>query len=223
MPAARASACCSSPPMTRRREAAQALAGDSREIVVEPFGDIWLRDTGADHASATAQARDFGFNGWGGKYDLPGDDDIGARLRRRGGISRPSAATGCSKAARSTATAPAWSSPPSNACSTPTAIPRLTQGEIEARLRDDLGFTERAVARRRAAQRSYRRPCRQSRALRRRPGGSRFPSRRTTIPTGWSISDAAQRARGVRRDRGRPHPLARPRRCATTRSFRRAT
>jgi agmatine deiminase len=58
--------------------AARALAPFA-SVVVEPFGDIWLRDTGpillSDHS-----ARDFRFNGWGGKYDLPGDDDVGLRL-----------------------------------------------------------------------------------------------------------------------------------------------
>ena len=57
-------------------------------IIVEPFGDIWLRDTAADHAVAAAPSRraaDFAFNGWGGKYDLAGDSDIGARLAARGG------------------------------------------------------------------------------------------------------------------------------------------
>ena len=52
------------------------------EVVVEPFGDIWLRDT-AVILTGDGTARDFGFNGWGGKYDLPGDDDVGARLARR--------------------------------------------------------------------------------------------------------------------------------------------
>jgi agmatine deiminase len=55
------------------------------EVVVELFGDIWLRDT-APIIDGNGRARDFGFNGWGGKYDLPGDDDIGARLARRRGI-----------------------------------------------------------------------------------------------------------------------------------------
>ena len=49
------------------------------EVVVELFGDIWLRDT-APIIGPDGVAHDFDFNGWGGKYDLPGDDDIGQRL-----------------------------------------------------------------------------------------------------------------------------------------------
>jgi len=52
------------------------------KIIVEPLGDIWLRDTGAIvlGSGADRRAQGFGFNGWGGKYDLPGDDSIGERL-----------------------------------------------------------------------------------------------------------------------------------------------
>ena len=51
-------------------------------VIVEPFGDVWLRDTGPiiTGTSAGRQAQAFRFNGWGGKYDLPGDDSIGERL-----------------------------------------------------------------------------------------------------------------------------------------------
>ena len=52
------------------------------EVILQPFGDIWLRDTGAIiiGSGADRRAQGFGFNGWGGKYDLPGDDSIGERL-----------------------------------------------------------------------------------------------------------------------------------------------
>ncbi|MEP7317026.1 MAG: agmatine deiminase family protein, partial [Sphingomicrobium sp.] len=51
-------------------------------IIIEPFGDIWLRDTGPIiiGTGADRRAQGFGFNGWGGKYELPGDDSIGERL-----------------------------------------------------------------------------------------------------------------------------------------------
>jgi agmatine deiminase len=62
-------------------ESARSLAPFA-EVITEPFGDVWLRDTGpivlknGTHRSA----RGFGFNGWGGKYELAGDSDIGERL-----------------------------------------------------------------------------------------------------------------------------------------------
>jgi agmatine deiminase len=52
------------------------------EIVVEAFGDVWLRDTAAI-VTGDGSARDFGFNGWGGKYDFPGDEDVAERLAER--------------------------------------------------------------------------------------------------------------------------------------------
>ncbi len=62
--------------------------------VVEPFGDIWLRDTGPIIVGSGKErrAQGFRFNGWGGKYDLPGDDTIGRRLASHAGFSFEQAA-----------------------------------------------------------------------------------------------------------------------------------
>ena len=69
-------------------DAARTLAGDAADIVVAPFGDIWLRDTGpiilSDGHSRWAGL--FRFNGWGGKYDLPHDDTIGQALADAAGF-----------------------------------------------------------------------------------------------------------------------------------------
>jgi len=61
------------------------IAGAQVDVMVAPFGDIWLRDTGPiivhDASGAgVPTALDFGFNGWGGKYDLPNDDTVGRTL-----------------------------------------------------------------------------------------------------------------------------------------------
>ena len=65
----------------RAAERAQSLAPFAK-VILEPFGDIWLRDTAAIILGSGRDriGADFAFNGWGGKYDLPGDDTIGARL-----------------------------------------------------------------------------------------------------------------------------------------------
>jgi len=69
-------------------EAAAALGGPGVDVVTQAFGDIWLRDTGPIIVTGDARptALDFGFNGWGGKYELAGDQDIGARLAGAAGM-----------------------------------------------------------------------------------------------------------------------------------------
>ena len=57
-------------------------------VIVEPFGDIWMRDTCPIVIGSGTQRRALGFrfNGWGGKYELDGDDTIGARLAARAAL-----------------------------------------------------------------------------------------------------------------------------------------
>ncbi|MEL6876668.1 MAG: agmatine deiminase family protein [Pseudomonadota bacterium] len=70
--------------------AARARELVSGDVMLEQrvYGDIWLRDTGPlvvveDEVRA---ARRFGFNGWGGKYEMPGDEVIGAELAGDAGL-----------------------------------------------------------------------------------------------------------------------------------------
>jgi agmatine deiminase len=109
------------------------------DVVVEPFGDIWLRDT-APIIVDDGSARDFRFNGWGGKYDLPGDDTIGQRLA----ASRHKRVESCDWVLEGGAI---------DGDGTGTVVttaqcllnrnrnPSLSKADIEARLASDLGYT----------------------------------------------------------------------------------
>jgi agmatine deiminase len=62
---------------------------DSGVIVEERhIGDIWLRDTGCIIVSdgRSRIARDFGFNGWGNRFNFDGDQNIGETLAKAAGF-----------------------------------------------------------------------------------------------------------------------------------------
>src|SRR6185436_4776380 len=53
------------------------------------YGDIWLRDSGplvVFDEGGRRFARRFGFNGWGGKYEMEGDQDIGGTMAEAAGL-----------------------------------------------------------------------------------------------------------------------------------------
>ncbi len=66
--------------------AAEVAIGGACALLGEPFGDIWLRDTGPIF-TRPGHARAFRFNGWGGKYVLAGDGDLADRVAARAGAS----------------------------------------------------------------------------------------------------------------------------------------
>ncbi|KEQ54961.1 agmatine deiminase family protein [Sphingobium chlorophenolicum] len=72
----------------RDADVARGLVAPGVTVIVQKLGDVWLRDT-APIAVKRGNERalvDFGFNGWGGKYQMPGDEDIGARLAATTGL-----------------------------------------------------------------------------------------------------------------------------------------
>ena len=70
---------------------ARAEASCSAVVSIEErvYGDVWLRDTGplvVRGTNGNRAAKLFGFNGWGGKYLMPGDETIGADLAASAGL-----------------------------------------------------------------------------------------------------------------------------------------
>jgi agmatine deiminase len=122
-------------------DAAAAMAGPGIEIETQKFGDIWLRDTGPIVVTGDARptALDFRFNGWGGKYQLEGDEDVGLRLAsaarlpvRRCDWIFEGGAIDVDGTGLAVTTEECLLNPNRNSF--------LSRADIEARLRDDLGL-----------------------------------------------------------------------------------
>ncbi len=105
------------------------------------YGDIWLRDTGPLILSdgKTSIAQRFEFNGWGGKYDMEGDQTIGAQLardaglpvRKSGWVLEGGAIDGDGTGLVATT---------EQCLLNPNRNPSLNRSKIEANLKADLGF-----------------------------------------------------------------------------------
>jgi agmatine deiminase len=103
-------------------------------VIVEKFGDIWLRDSGPIVMGSGKQrrAQGFRFNGWGGKYDLEGDQDIGERLATAAEWVLEGGAIDHDGSGTVITTEQCLLNPNRN--------PRATHEDIEGRLEHDLGF-----------------------------------------------------------------------------------
>ena len=121
-------------------DAEAALRGTRARVHHVPFGDIWLRDTGPIFVRGEGglTAVDFGFNGWGGKYDLPNDDTVAASIARLTHTPLRSSdwifeggAIDVDGTGLAVTTEQCLLNPNRN--------PGMSKGEIEARLSDDLG------------------------------------------------------------------------------------
>jgi agmatine deiminase len=109
-------------------------------IVEEPFGDIWLRDTGPiiiEGANGRG-ARSFRFNGWGGKYELEGDETIGRRLAATAGFEAVRLDWILEGGAVDTDGTGLYVTT-EQCLLNPNRNPGLSREEVEARLRSDLG------------------------------------------------------------------------------------
>jgi agmatine deiminase len=120
-------------------KAAQVMAPWAT-VVQEMFGDIWLRDSGPIilKRRALPLAASFRFNGWGGKYELEGDDTIGLRLAETADLGAfrhdwvlEGGAIDTDGTGLFVTTEQCLLNPNRN--------PELGRDEIEARLREDLG------------------------------------------------------------------------------------
>ena len=130
-----------------RDEANEARARSlvSAKVTLErrSYGDVWLRDTGplvVFEADGTRTARRFGFNGWGGKYLMPGDQEIGAELARDTGLAvRTSAMILEGGAVDGDGTGLVATT--EQCLLNPNRNPQMGREEIEAELAAQLGFT----------------------------------------------------------------------------------
>ena len=67
---------------------ARGLCDDGVIVEDRHIGDIWLRDTGCIIVGSgiARTARNFGFDGWGGRFDYDGDQTIGHELAKAAGL-----------------------------------------------------------------------------------------------------------------------------------------
>jgi len=130
-----------------RDEAVAARAGAlvSGKVGIEhhPMGDIWLRDTGpvtvlGPHGQRRAQG--FGFNGWGGKFIMAGDELTGASLASAAGLDYARADWVLEGGALDT-DGTGLLVTTQQCLLNANRNPHLTRTEIEARLARDLGLT----------------------------------------------------------------------------------
>ncbi len=122
---------------------ARALAHPSIIFERHPYGDIWLRDTGPlvllDYNGARAAQR-FGFNGWGGKYLLDGDQETGASMVAAGDLADRGKADWVLEGGAIDSDGTGLVATTEQCLLNPNRNPQLSRDDIAMRLGRDLGF-----------------------------------------------------------------------------------
>jgi len=120
---------------------ARSLVSAAVTLEQRVYGDVWLRDTGplVVRSEVGRRARLFGFNGWGGKYLMPGDEAIGADLAASAGL----AADRCDWILEGGALdgdGTGLVATTEQCLLNPNRNPALSRADLEARLARDLGY-----------------------------------------------------------------------------------
>lgn len=105
------------------------------------IGDVWLRDTGCIIVKDGDRrlARQFGFNGWGDRFDYPGDKTIGAELAVASGF-EVTKADWILEGGSIDVDGEGLAATTTDCLLNPNRNSGLDKAAIEARLRDDLGI-----------------------------------------------------------------------------------
>ena len=106
------------------------------------YGDIWLRDSGPlviFDGDGRRFARRFGFNGWGGKYEMEGDQEIGGTMAEAAGLVSDKMDWILEGGAIDT-DGTGLVVTTEQCLLNPNRNPHLSKADIEARLREQLGF-----------------------------------------------------------------------------------
>ncbi len=122
--------------------AARKLAHPSMRFERHPYGDIWLRDTGPLTVldGKARAARRFGFNGWGEKYLLEGDQETGESLVRAGALEDLGKADWVLEGGALDTDGTGLVVTTEQCLINANRNPQLSREEIAARLERDLGF-----------------------------------------------------------------------------------
>jgi agmatine deiminase len=106
------------------------------------FGDIWLRDTAPIFVATPdgIAAQMFHFNGWGGKYILPGDEKVSATVAKLSGVAEINDCGWVLEGGSVDVDGTGWALTTAQCLLHENRNPNLSKAQIVEKLRDQLGI-----------------------------------------------------------------------------------